>query len=50
LVAGAVATVLAGVSTFIADPTGYIWNVILLGVRQRAGALFDAITSEEPPQ
>jgi hypothetical protein len=47
IVQGAVATVFAGVSGFLTDPAGYIWNVILLGIKQRASALFDALTAED---
>jgi len=42
-----VATLFAGLSTFIANPTDYIWDVILKGIRTRANALFDALTAED---
>jgi len=35
------------VSGFLTDPAGYIWNVILLGIKQRASALFDALTADD---
>jgi hypothetical protein len=37
--------VFAGVADLIADPTVYIWRVILDGVRERLNALFDAVTA-----
>ena len=46
---GAVGTLFAGVSGFVSDPTGYIWNVIILGIKARAGALLDALTAEDTP-
>ena len=47
VVQSAVGTVFAGVSGFLTDPAGYIWNVILLGIKARASALFDALTAED---
>ena len=47
IVTGIVATVFAGVSGFLANPTDYIWNVIILGIKARAGALLDALTAED---
>ena len=47
VVQGAVATLFAGVSGFLANPTDYIWNVIILGIKARAGALLDALTAED---
>lgn len=47
LVQGAVATLFAGLSTFVANPSDYIWNVIILGIKARASALFDALTAED---
>ena len=40
---GVVASVFAGVSDFLSNPTEYIWNVILKGIGSRLGALFDAV-------
>ena len=42
-----VATVFVGVSGFVSDPTTYIWDVIIKGIKARAGALFDALTAED---
>ena len=42
-----VGEVFAGVSGFLANPTDYIWNVIILGIKARAGALLDALTAED---
>jgi hypothetical protein len=39
--------VLAGISGLLADPTSYIWKVILDGVRERLTALFDAAIAGE---
>ncbi len=47
LVEGAVAKVLAGVSGLISNPTDYIWNVILLGIRARFGAIIEALLKDE---
>lgn len=47
LVEGAVAKVFAGVSGLIADPTSYIWNVILLGIRARFTAIIEALLKDE---
>jgi len=47
LVQSAVGTLFAGLTTFVANPTDYIWNVIILGIKARASALFDALTAED---
>jgi hypothetical protein len=47
LVTGAVGTLFAGLSTFISDPTAYIWNVIIKGIRANFMALFEALLTEE---
>ena len=47
VVQGAVATLFAGLTTFIANPTDYIWDVILKGIRARFMALFEALLTEE---
>jgi hypothetical protein len=39
--------VFAGVSSFVANPSDYIWNVILRGIRARFADLIDALLSEE---
>ena len=41
------ATLFAGLSTFVANPTDYIWDVIIKGIRKRAMALFEALLTEE---
>ena len=48
IVQGIVATVFAGLSGFIANPTEYIWDVILKGIRKRFMALFEALLTDEP--
>ena len=45
-VRGVVEQVLSGVSDLVRDPTAYIWDVILKGVRERFQALFDAVLGE----
>jgi len=45
---GIVGTVFAGVSGFVANPTDYIWDVILKGIRKRFMALFEALLADEP--
>ena len=47
ILTGIVGEVFAGVSGFLANPTDYIWNVIILGIKARAGALLDALTAED---
>ena len=42
------ATLFAGLTTFISNPTDYIWDVILKGIRARFMALFEALLTEEP--
>jgi len=48
VVQGAVGTLFAGLSTFIANPTDYIWDVIIRGIRKRFMALFEALLTDEP--
>jgi hypothetical protein len=43
-----VAKVFAGVSGFLSDPTDYIWDVIIKGIRKRFMALFEALLTDEP--
>ena len=47
IVTGAVATLFAGLSVFISDPSAYIWDVIIKGIRARAMAIFEALLTEE---
>ena len=47
MVKGAVETLFAGVSGLISNPTDYIWNVILLGIRARFGAIIEALLKDE---
>jgi hypothetical protein len=47
VVQGVVATLFAGVSTFIANPADFIWDVILQGIRTRFMALLEALLKEE---
>ena len=47
VVQGAVATLFAGLTTFISDPSAYIWDVIIKGIRARFMALFEALLTEE---
>jgi hypothetical protein len=47
VVQGAVGTLFAGLSTFIANPTDYIWDVIIKGIRARFMLLFEALLTEE---
>ena len=47
VVQGAVATLFAGLTTFISDPSAYIWDVIIKGIRARAMAIFEALLTEE---
>lgn len=47
VVQGAVATLFAGLSTFVANPSDYIWDVIIKGIRTRFMALFEALLTEE---
>jgi hypothetical protein len=42
-----VATLFAGLSTFVANPSDYIWDVIIKGIRTRFMALFEALLTEE---
>jgi hypothetical protein len=46
-VRGVVEGVFAGLAGLLADPTSYIWKVILDGIRERLTALFDAVTAGE---
>ena len=45
-VRGVVEEVLSGVRVFLSSPADFIWDVILKGIRERIGALFDAVTAE----
>jgi hypothetical protein len=38
-----VQTMFSGLSGFIANPTAYIWDIVLKGIPSRLGALFEAI-------
>jgi hypothetical protein len=42
-----VGTVFAGLSVFLSDPSAYIWDVIIKGIRARAMAIFEALLTEE---
>ena len=47
VIEGAVATLFAGLTTFISNPTDFIWDVIIKGIRTRFMALFEALLTEE---